>query len=200
MLPLRQHESSRWRTFKTLKLNVWKKSKESFHIFISFQHLEKSLGLWEMLIATANINWIQTRNWKAKKTIFQASCFYKRTQAFPKLHQALQKQCNKARLMKLFFSRDNGLSQSTWIWTSAFEHVATTNIFQKAVTESMYVDFFTLFSHKIPHLLFKNSATSVFLIQINTVLLKQSKSLCRTVFVMLLPSEPVKKCKLVTAA
>lgn len=48
-------------------------------------------------------------------------------------------------------------------------HVASTNIFQKAVTCEYVRGFLTVFSHKILHLLFKNLATSIFLIQINTV-------------------------------
>lgn len=57
---------------------------------------------------------------------------------------------------------------------------------KKAATGSTYMDYFMLFSHQMPLLLFKSPTGSGFVIELNTMLLKK----CKTVFVMLLSSEP----------
>lgn len=48
------------------------------------------------------------------------------------------------------------------------------------------MDYFMLFSHQMPLLLFKIPTGSGFVIELNAMLLKK----CKTVFVMLLSSEP----------
>lgn len=112
--------------------------------------------------------------------------------SIPQTPSSTSKTMQQSKTDEIVFFRDNGLSQSTWIWSSAFEHMWQAQISFKRRWQRVCMQIFsTLFSHKTQHLLFKNSATSVFLIQINTVHLKQSKSLCRTAFVMLLPSEPL---------
>lgn len=58
---------------------------------------------------------------------------------------------------------------------------------KKAATgSSTYMDYFMLFSHQMPLLLFKIPTGSGFVIELNAMLLKK----CKTVFVMLLSSEP----------
>jgi len=112
----------------------------------------------------------------------------------PSIHQALlstsktMQQCKTDEIVFLW---------RQWVVTTHLNldqclqaHVESTNILQKAATGCTYVDYFMLFSHKMPLLLFKNPTSSVFLIQINTVLLKKSKSQCKTRFVMLLSPEP----------
>lgn len=127
----------RWRTFKTLKLIAWKRSKELFHISTSFLHLEKSLGLWEMLIDTANTNWIQTRNWKAQRNKIWSIVLLKRTQAFPSSTSKTMQQSKTDEIVFL---------QRQWVVTiylnldqCLWAHVASTNTFQKAVTESAWI-------------------------------------------------------------
>lgn len=180
----------RWRASKILKLNVWKKRKQSFHVFTSFLHLEKCLGLLETLIDRASVNWIQTRNWKAQRNNIQNIMLLK---MHPSIHQTLPSTSKTMQQSKtdeiVFLWRQCIVITHLNLDQCLYAHVASTNILQKAATGSTYVDYFMLFSHKMPRLLFKNPASSVFLIQINTVLLKKCKSQCKTVFGMLLSLE-----------
>lgn len=94
----------RWRTFKILKLNVWTKSKELFHISTSFLlHLEKSLGLWEVLIDTANMNWIQTRNWKVQKTNIQSIVLLRTHPSFPQTPSSTSKTMQQSKTDEIVF-------------------------------------------------------------------------------------------------
>lgn len=161
-------------TYKTLKLNVWKKSKESCHISTSFLHLEKSLCLWEMLIDTANINWIQTRNWKAQKNQYLKHCsFTNACKHSPNSIKHFKNNATKQDWWNCFSPETTGCHNPLESGPVPLGTCGKYKYLSKSSDREYVRGFLTVFSHKILHLLFKNLATSVFLIQINTVHWKQ---------------------------